>query len=339
MKASTVRHRAVLVLVVFASTQAACGGQAASHGNDSGASTVGSSAGSSAGGVSGVSGASSGSSSAGMASGSTSSGSASTGTSASGLVSAGSSSGTSQTGSASGAGGASGSGTTLGSGSQDGGSSGADGGRPPDTCTSSANCPGGACWLHLDGHKACVQPVATPQLDTCFDGGPFPCCSNDAACKQAGKTNARCLPDIDVAVDFCGGAVPFSNVCRYDECSVDSDCVAQKPAGATVATCLPAGALVDAFNSNRDSRYNATCAYGVCRTDADCTLHPGGQCTFGLAATGGKCSLVDVLFCAYPSDPCQGNGFSQTACGGAGYCVPNANNQGRQCGQGPPAYP
>jgi hypothetical protein len=185
-----------------------------------------------------------------------------------------------------------------------------------------------------------VQPVATPQLDACFDGGPFPCCPNDAACAQTGKTNARCLPNVDVEVNFCGGAVPFGNVCRYDECGVDSDCVSQKPAGATVATCLPPGALEDDFNSNRDSRYNATCAYGVCRTDADCTLHPGGQCTYGLAATGGKCSLVDVLFCAYPSDPCQGNGFTQTACeGGPGWCVPNADGQGRECGEGPPAYP
>jgi hypothetical protein len=140
-----------------------------------------------------------------------------------------------------------------------------------------------------------------------------------------------------VAVNFCGGAIPFGNVCSHDECLNDSDCAANKPAGAAVATCLPAGALADPGNSDHHSLYNATCAYGACRTNADCTLHPGGHCQYGIAATGGMCNLNSVLFCAYPSDPCQvsANYAPSAPC----YCAPNANDQGQSCGKPPPAYP
>jgi hypothetical protein len=288
----------------------ACGGQSANPGSGSAAS--GSSSDASSSGLS----AGSGSSSTGTASGGTTSGSG---------------------GSGSASGNASGSGTTQSSGTQDGGSPEGDddGGPPPDTCTSPADCPGGACWLHLDGHRACVKAATVLELDMCFNDAT-PCCMHDADCAQAGKSNARCLPDRNVAQDFCGGAQPAGNVCSYDKCSVDSDCNSGKPAGATVATCLPAGALVDSFNSDQASLYNAVCAYGVCRTDADCMLHSGGRCQFGLANPNGMCSLSDVLYCAYPSDPCQTSGnFMGNAC----YCVPNANDQGQQCGKAPPMYP
>jgi hypothetical protein len=157
------------------------------------------------------------------------------------------------------------------------------------------------------------------------------CCSKDADCAETGKTDARCLPLIDVEENFCGGAVPAGNVCRYDQCADDADCKAQTPTGATVATCLPSGAF---------GRYNTACVYGGCRTDADCTKHPGGQCQYGLAATNGVCNLNDVLFCAYPSDPCQtGANGTTTGCANGMICVPNADYQGRECGKPPPAYP
>jgi len=133
-----------------------------------------------------------------------------------------------------------------------------------------------------------------------------------------------------VEENFCGGALPAGNTCRYDQCSVDADCTAQAPAGATVATCVPSGAF---------GLYNSACIYGGCRTDADCTRHPGGQCQYGLAATNGVCNLVDVLFCAYPNDPCQTGTNGTTGCVGDMICVPDADYQGRQCGKPPPAYP
>jgi hypothetical protein len=160
----------------------------------------------------------------------------------------------------------------------------------------------------------------------CLTGGTTMCCSKDADCAETGKTDARCLPLVDVEQNFCGGAVPAGNVCRYDQCADDADCKAQTPIGATVATCLPSGIF---------DHYNTACAYGVCRTDADCTKHPGGSCEYGLAATNGVCSLNDVLFCAYPSDPCQ----TTTGCDNGMICVPNADYQGRECGKPPPAYP
>jgi hypothetical protein len=165
----------------------------------------------------------------------------------------------------------------------------------------------------------------------CLAGSTTMCCSKDADCAETGKTDARCLPLIDVEENFCGGAVPAGNVCRYDQCADDADCKAQTPTGATVATCLPSGAF---------GRYNTACVYGGCRTDADCTKHPGGQCQYGLAATNGVCNLNDVLFCAYPSDPCQtGANGTTTGCANGMICVPNADYQGRECGKPPPAYP
>jgi len=199
------------------------------------------------------------------------------------------------------------------------------GGHPPDKCSGNDNCPGGACWLQLDGSKACVSPRTSPALMTC-NGTDASCCSKDGDCAQG--SHGRCLPLIDVKQNFCGGAFPFGNACAYDQCASDTDCKAGMPAGSTVATCLPSGAL---------DTLDATCAYGVCRTDADCTLHPGGACRYGQAATHGVCSLRDVLFCAYPSDACDGT--SAKPCASPTICVPNDNLQGRVCGQGPPQYP
>jgi len=205
---------------------------------------------------------------------------------------------------------------------------GADGGadHPPDMCSQAADCPGGTCWQQLDGAKACVKPRATPTLGTCQASDPA-CCLKDADCAQ--QSGGRCLPLLLVKENFCGGAVPFGNACRADQCRTDVDCKAMAPVGATVSTCLPSGAL---------NTFTATCTHGACRTDADCTLHPGGRCQYGQAATHGVCSLRNVLFCAYPSDPC-GTPDPAKTCPTGMICVPNDNFQGRQCGQPPPAFP
>ena len=160
--------------------------------------------------------------------------------------------------------------------------------------------------------------------------GDTMCCLKDTDCAQAGITNARCLPRFYVAQNFCGGAVPQGNVCRHDTCGIDSDCNVQTLTRATVATCAPPGAF---------GLYNSACVYGGCRTDADCAQHPGGKCQYGLAATNGVCNLRNVLFCAYPSDPCQTGANGTTGCPGSMICVPNTDYQGRQCGEPPPTYP
>src|SRR5579872_5224073 len=170
-----------------------------------------------------------------------------------------------------------------GSGGQgDGAADVADG--PADTCTNASDCPGGACWQKLDGARACVAPRTAAALESCAAAG-VACCTKDADCTE--HPAARCLRLLDVVENFCGGAAPQGNACRYDVCKTDDDCKAAAPAGATVATCLPSGALNTWF---------ATCAYGACRTDADCTLHPGGQCQYGQAATNGMCNLHNVLY-------------------------------------------
>jgi hypothetical protein len=143
---------------------------------------------------------------------------------------------------------------------------------------------------------------------------------SDADCID--KAHGHCVPKS--YFPGCGGALPAGNVCTYDGCAADADCKAGMPAGATVATCLPA----------IQGRVTKTCAYGGCRTNADCTKHPGGACQYGLGPTHGQCVLIDVFFCAYPSDPCPAQ-----ACPAPQRCVPNDNYQGRQCGPGPPMYP
>jgi hypothetical protein len=189
-------------------------------------------------------------------------------------------------------------------------------------------CPGGVCWQRLDGGKECLDPHATVPREMCpsFDQT---CCMADTDCTQ--HAGGHCVSRLASTLG-CGGARPFGNGCLYDACTTDADCAAGKPAGATVAACIPTGAL---------GLHTATCIYGGCRTDADCTLHPGGSCQFGLAAThDGACDLRQVLYCGYPTDPCQARyGSCPTDAGPGPVCVPEESYQGRRCVPPPPAYP
>jgi hypothetical protein len=211
--------------------------------------------------------------------------------------------------------GAAGSGSTAGS----NGAAGTSGGD----CVAARDCPGGACFQGLDGVKKCVKPMPPPLL-ACQASDPT-CCASDAVCTSG--VGGRCLRRPGSP---CGGAVAFGNACGYDECVADADCRTGMPAGATVSACVPSGAF--------PGIYVATCIYGGCRTDADCTLHAGGKCTYGNAAThNGMCDLRQVFFCAYPSDPCQG---TNTGCQTFLFlCLPQENYQGRVCSAPPPAYP
>jgi hypothetical protein len=192
-------------------------------------------------------------------------------------------------------------------------------GMSADKCAHDSDCAPGVCWLQLDGVRACVPLTTPPVLQSCQYAGT-PCCMSDADCTQ--KANGRCVPKN--YIPNCGGAVPVGNTCVYDQCATDADCKTAPPAGATVATCLPA----------IQGRVTKICGYGGCRTNLDCTKHPGGLCQFGRGPTHGQCSLYDEFFCAYPSDPCP----AQT-CAFPMVCVPNDDYQGRQCGPGPPMYP
>ena len=198
--------------------------------------------------------------------------------------------------------------------------------HPADTCAQPSDCPDGTCWLQLNGARACIKTPPNPTLRSCPQGDPA-CCQSNAACAppvDGGPfDNGRCLP----RTSPCGGAAPTGNTCHFDECRVDDDCKARMPAGATVAICAPAGAL---------GHDNAGCVYGGCRTDGDCTKFAGGHCSYALADTGGACVVRDVLFCAYPNDPCSMGG---SGCTFPMICVPNDDYQGRRCGKGLPMFP
>jgi hypothetical protein len=189
------------------------------------------------------------------------------------------------------------------------------------------DCPGGTCWQRLDGGKECVDARADVPREMCQSFDQM-CCTSDTACTA--HAGGHCVSRLASALS-CGGARPFGNACSYDACVTDADCMPGLPAGATVAACIPAGAL---------GLHAASCRYGGCRTDADCTLHPGGTCELGLAAThNGMCDLRQVLFCAYPTDPCQARYGSCPQNAGPLVCAPEESYQGRHCVPAPPAYP
>jgi hypothetical protein len=197
-------------------------------------------------------------------------------------------------------------------------------GGESEVCSPAA-CPGGVCWQQLDGVEECVHAPAEVPIVSCESVGSL-CCSDDAEC--ADGTAGRCI-STRATYFGCGGAVPIGNKCNYAECAADADCLPSTPQGATLAACVPAGAL---------GLYTAACIYGGCRTDQDCTLHPGGECRFGEAATHGTCDRRRVLFCAYPSDPCGSDSDCQQA-GSFQVCVPEESYQGRHCAPAPPMYP
>jgi hypothetical protein len=197
--------------------------------------------------------------------------------------------------------------------------------HPPDTCSQPSDCPGGTCSQQLDGSKTCVKAAVAPAptVNPC-PTGDFNCCTKDADCK-----NGRCISDQSVyGTSYCGHPVPDEGACSYDECQTDRDCRARFAGSAAMTACVPSGQF---------GLFTSTCVNGACRTDADCVLHSGGKCQYGLAATKGDCSNYKVLFCAYPSDPCQVKDNPATTCPGGQICVPADNYQGQVCGLPPPA--
>ena len=191
-------------------------------------------------------------------------------------------------------------------------------------CDLGTECGRGTCWEWLSGYPGCVNPIEPPPPADCFGSDPS-CCTSNADCTAA--DGGLCIPRVDTELS-CGGKYPDGNTCNYDACADDQDCEAAQPADASVAICLPRGAI---------GVYTSMCAYGGCRTDRDCTQGEDGQCRYDLAATHVGCDLHYVLYCAYASDPCKdryGSCSDTTQ-----VCAPNDDFQGRHCVPAPPMYP
>lgn len=192
---------------------------------------------------------------------------------------------------------------------------------PPSTCSPDAGCgPGETCWLGLNGAHACARYTVQPPrpvpswVSSCepADGGfagdqpPKDCCTHDDQCTA--QPRGRCVPR-----SHCGGVAGRRSygVCGYNLwCTSDADC---GPRGA----CLPSS----------PGSAMPTCVSGACRTSADCTRQPGGQCLTG--HTGGSCGGgYHVLYCSYPGDACQVGG---SGCGDRMRCVPAEDGHGTRC--------
>lgn len=153
-------------------------------------------------------------------------------------------------------------------------------------CTSSADCGGLPCIRVPDepgGHWLCQTP---PRDEATECVSPFPeydeCCDSSEC--TAGM-NGGCFYTDDFSVS-CGGPEPLPhNVCLYDECMTDGDCLASD-AG---LFCMPANLF--GWPRNR-------CAWGTCKVDSDCTAVEGGYC----APLPDYCcpSHIQGFFCIYP---------------------------------------
>jgi hypothetical protein len=198
---------------------------------------------------------------------------------------------------------------------------------PPSTCSPDSGCgPGETCWLGLDGAHRCARYHVRPAspvpswVSSCepADGG-FPgdvppatgCCTHDDQCTA--QPRGRCVP-----VSHCGGVTGRRayGVCSYNLwCTSDAECGERR-------ACLP--------NSPGSSTW-PVCVGGACRTSADCTRKPGGQCLLG--HTGGACGGgYFVLYCSYPSDVCRvANNGNDCPTGDRMQCVPAEDGHGTRC--------
>jgi len=176
--------------------------------------------------------------------------------------------------------------------------------HPRDLCQSDNVCTNGHCRRLPDAPGAvhfCVNDFSI-WTQPCVDGGmeSQPCCSSSECPPADGGPAPICAA---FQVGYCGGAMPPpNNVCRYPECSSDSDCGPHR-------ACIPSGAF---------SYFFATCLPAECRIDADCTARTGGSCRpLGL----GQCNRVAGFFCAYQGDVCASDVDCETIESGQ-RCIP-----------------
>lgn len=197
--------------------------------------------------------------------------------------------------------------------------------RPASTCEDDRDCGGGQrCWLGLSSARSCVsftvpEPAEASGADSC-DLGPVPgerrpldCCNHDRQCTE----RPRGLCQLQTS---CGGAAPLRTfaACQYDAwCTEDAHC-------RNGAICVPASLLGGG---------PPQCLQGVCRTSADCTRHPGGECVVDVPQTCDR--RFRSLYCRYPADVCFVGKFA-AGCqidGGARMyeCIPAADGHGTRC--------
>jgi hypothetical protein len=158
---------------------------------------------------------------------------------------------------------------------------------------SSADCPGGGmgCAATPSGYRVCVSQTApttmasaTPASDLC--DGARPCAAG------------ACFTIPVFPSGICGSDAPRPyNVCRDNECTMDSQCTGG-------AICGPAGFSSDEMYGGGLIRQ---CIPAGCRAHTDCTKLPGGVCAVvqagcDLATTGGDQEYLPAqIACVYPN--------------------------------------
>jgi hypothetical protein len=203
---------------------------------------------------------------------------------------------------------------------------------PASTCSEDAGCAAGeTCWLTPSGARACArftEPPAGPVPGASCDPGPLPgdqppprCCTDDRQCTELPR--GRC-----VAQTFCGGMARKTwSVCQYGVwCTADADC---RQSG----SCLP-----PPFSGTSWPQ----CLAGFCRTSADCTRRPGGECV--LDRPSGSCATrFASLYCRYPGDVCRAETAARDCHTDGGVptwaCIPGTDGHGTRCVIDPPPPP
>jgi len=130
---------------------------------------------------------------------------------------------------------------------------------------------------HRPSAVACptTRPPGMP-ITTSFDDAGVPGCTSDSDCTSG--VNGRC---------GSAGGNALENVCTYDECSTDSQCMMD--------------AVCQCGETEGATRTANTCEPGNCRVDADCGK--GGYCSPSQTVTGCGQTGLDY-YCHTSSDEC-----------------------------------
>jgi hypothetical protein len=191
---------------------------------------------------------------------------------------------------------------------------------PPSTCDPATGCgDGGTCWQLTSGAYSCVffQPVPGMAVtgDRC-DGGLDPrvrdrdgtCCIDDSECTD--RPQGRC------ALNPAHGGMPPApgRHCDYTGwCTKDEDCGAS-------SFCAPG------YFGGVDE---PSCITRRCRTSADCTDGPAGECV--VFAVRETCTTrgYATVYCRYANDVCRVD--RSGGCPHGSYCAVRSDGQGTAC--------
>lgn len=181
------------------------------------------------------------------------------------------------------------------------------------TCQTDAQCGADqACAPASIGEPCACLDRPARQRSEC----PADVCCADAECPAEPGRGAVCtLERTDRQQVGCGGAAPGpANQCLSDACVEDADCGGGQ-------ACVRAGQYGFVVS---------TCVPSHCRSDADCTDHPGGECTpFFVACRNAG------FWCTYTEDPCRTDADCRDG-GEPRFCQPVAGEPTRCVVEGPP---